>query len=179
MSREAHQFTAHQIQQCFNEVASQLGDIGSQHTIVLVGGSVLALRGIRESTEDVDTISEIDNELRRAIDAVAQQLKLNDRWLNNSARPFAPENINLAHCETMFENKRLRVLSASLKQLLLMKINSARTNDILDILLLWPHTGFANSDEVMSEYQLAYPHANEDEFLGEWLQQLIARAQHE
>jgi hypothetical protein len=45
-----------------NEVAGALPPTGPRHTIVVVGGSLLALHGLRQSTLDVDTLARIEAE---------------------------------------------------------------------------------------------------------------------
>ena len=55
------QFNAERIFGLLQSLNGELSKLGlSQRTIVLVGGSSLALMGLRESTSDVDVISKID-----------------------------------------------------------------------------------------------------------------------
>lgn len=46
------------------EVADTLADTGPQHTVIVVGGSLLALHGLRQATVDVDSVKRIDSELK-------------------------------------------------------------------------------------------------------------------
>ena len=52
------------------EVAELLSD-GSPQTIVVVGGSLLALLGFREATNDVDSIKRLGTSLKDAVAQVA------------------------------------------------------------------------------------------------------------
>lgn len=159
------------------EVANSLKPDGPQQTLLLVGGAVLALEGLRDMTEDIDSISLFRADMSSTIAEVANKLNLHSKWLNNAARAFAPEAIDHSSCVVVLEHPQLRVLAISKRQLFLMKIDEARERDIQDLMLLWSHTGFQHVDEVLREYELAYPHAQRDEFLGAWIQQIIDRAE--
>ena len=54
------------IKRLVTEVADELAGT-EQHTIVVVGGSLLAWHGLRETTRDVDSIRRIDDDLRDAV----------------------------------------------------------------------------------------------------------------
>ncbi|CAB4596340.1 MAG: hypothetical protein F2534_20795 [Actinobacteria bacterium] len=49
------------------EVGAELERRGLTRSIVVVGGAYVASRGVRASTTDVDTVDELDDELRNAI----------------------------------------------------------------------------------------------------------------
>lgn len=53
---------AKRIREYLIEVADELALEGPPHDIVIVGGSLLALHGLRESTLDVDTITRLNAE---------------------------------------------------------------------------------------------------------------------
>jgi hypothetical protein len=63
---------ASEILACLGEVAEALPATGPRHTIVVVGGSLLALHGLRQTTLDVDTVWPIEEELREAVARVAR-----------------------------------------------------------------------------------------------------------
>ena len=78
----------------WTEIESYLVDVGAElerrglvRTIIMVGGAYVAYRGVRASTTDVDTIYELDNDLRAAIATVARRRGLEPDWLNDRARP--------------------------------------------------------------------------------------------
>ena len=52
------------------EVAAELED-EAERTIIVVGGSLLAWHGLRDATEDVDSIRRLDDALRHAVKTVA------------------------------------------------------------------------------------------------------------
>ena len=72
------------------EVADELSGSDDQRVLIVVGGSLLAWHGLRESTHDVDSIRSLDAALRDAIGRVARRHRLAAEWLNDRASPFAP-----------------------------------------------------------------------------------------
>ena len=55
------------------EVGAELERRGLARNIIVVGGAYVAYRGVRASTTDVDTIYELDDELRSAVAIVAER----------------------------------------------------------------------------------------------------------
>lgn len=177
MSERSNQvMSGDRIRELLTELGQLLGPHGDDISIVIVGGSLMAIHGLRDGTTDVDTISAIDIELKGAIENLASTHWLASNWLNQSAMMFAPNTFEIALCNLEIHEGRLRVLSIPMRQLFLMKLNSNRRRDHEDLVLLWPRTGFVSADEVLQEFARAYPFAPEDEFLGEWVQQIINRA---
>ena len=76
---------AEQIRKFLVEMAELLGPDGEVCTVVVVGGSVLALHELREATRDVDCISRLDEQLRIAASEVARRHDLSPHWLNDNA----------------------------------------------------------------------------------------------
>lgn len=98
------------------EVADELSD-DSHRRIVVVGGAVLALHGLREATRDVDSTTVVDGELRDAVARVAARHGLAPAWLNDRAKPFLPVTFDEASCKVLLERPGLTVLGAPLDQL--------------------------------------------------------------
>lgn len=61
--------TGDDIRRLLTEVAEELAP--PQRTLVIVGGSLLAWHGLRDATEDVDTIRQLDGGLKAAVAVVA------------------------------------------------------------------------------------------------------------
>lgn len=72
------------------EVGAELERRGLVRSVLVVGGAYVASRGVRASTIDVDTISELDAELKAAVATVAERHGLELDWLNDRARPWRP-----------------------------------------------------------------------------------------
>jgi hypothetical protein len=66
----AYLFSGDRIRELLGEVAEQLGPEAPQETVIVVGGSLLAWRGLRASTQDVDSSRRISDEVRLAVRVV-------------------------------------------------------------------------------------------------------------
>lgn len=167
-------FTRDDIVANLTAVADLLDAQGSsQKALIVVGGSFLALQGFRRSTADVDTLTRIDESLRRAVDTIASREGLRTDWLNDSARPFAPVGLKVEDCEVLLEHRALRVLGPPPDFIFLMKLYAARAPDYDDLVALWPYCSFGTADEAVSRYRAAYPHeTDEDPHLVEYVQRI-------
>lgn len=67
------------------EVADQLTGSGPKHTVIPVGGALLAWHEMRDSTRDIDSLRRLDAELRQAVERVAKLRGLAVGWLNDHA----------------------------------------------------------------------------------------------
>jgi hypothetical protein len=65
-----------------HEVADEL-PADAQHTVIVVGGALLALHGLRDSTRDVDSVQRLDEQLAAAVARVAGRHDLAPKWLND------------------------------------------------------------------------------------------------
>lgn len=147
------------------DVADTLAAVGPRHTVVVVGGSLLALHGLRRTTVDVDSVRRIDTELRAAIASVARLRDLAPAWLNDSAAAFRPSTFDEAECEELLTQGRLTVLGAPLRQVFVMKLNAARARDHDDLVVLWQACDFETAEEAVEMYRNAYPHEADDPYL--------------
>jgi hypothetical protein len=156
--------TAERIRAYLIEVAELLPDGGPQ-CIVVVGGSLLALLGFREATNDVDSIKRLGASLREAVVQVADRHGLAPRWLNDSAAGFTPQTFDEAACTVELDHPRLLVLGAPLQQVFVMKLFAARAVDVSDLTAIWSECGFESPEQAADLYFAAYPHLEWDEFL--------------
>jgi hypothetical protein len=53
------------------EVAGELHGHGPKNVLIIVGGALLALHDLRDTTRDIDSISSLEQELRDAVAVVA------------------------------------------------------------------------------------------------------------
>jgi hypothetical protein len=166
-----------QITSYLSELAEILGEDGRLEKIVVVGGALLAHYGIRDGTRDVDTVRRVSEQLKAAAAAVAERHDLAPDWLNARAAPFRPATLDEADCEVMLEKGRLLVLAAPIDQVFLMKLNSARSIDQADLVLIWPRTSFKTAEEVVDAYWEAFPEALDDEHLVGYIQGIIIEAE--
>lgn len=165
---------ASQILVCLGEVADALPSTGRRHTIVVVGGSLLALHGLRQATMDVDTVRRIEQELRDAVARVARAHDLAPAWLNDSSAAFRPQTFVEADCDVLLDRGRLLVLGAPLRQVFVMKLFAAgvRTRDYDDMVALWPECGFDSAEQAVELYRAAYPYEAEGPYLVDYIRGL-------
>lgn len=156
------------------EVADALPLTGPRHTIAIVGGSLLAVRGLRRTTLDVDTVRHIDEDLRDAVIRVALVHDLAPDWLNDSSAGFRPLTFVDEECGVLLDHARLLVLGAPLRQVFLMKLFAARVRarDYDDLVALWPECGFDSAEQAVELFRAAYPHEVEDPHLVEYVRDL-------
>jgi hypothetical protein len=146
------------------EVADQLQrDGGAQVSIIVVGGSFMALHGLRDSTADVDSVSQLDDRLLAAVRRVAVQRGWPEQWLNDRARPWRTAGLQIPNCLLVLDHPALAVYTPGYDVMFLMKLNAARgPQDYADARALWPHTDFADAEAVVRAFYDAYPNERPD-----------------
>lgn len=149
--------TYREIEAYLYEVADALGEDGENRIVVVVGGALLAYYQIRNTTTDVDSARLIDQDLAAAVREVAERHSLDEDWLNPRGFPHRPLTLDENECEVMLERGRLKVLAAPVDQVFLMKLDSDRTRDQMDLVLAWPATSFESAEEVLDAFRAAYP----------------------
>ena len=157
------------------EVGTELEARGLVRSLVVVGGAYVASRGVRASTTDVDTIDELDAELRAVVATVGERHGLEPDWFNDRARPWRPVSFDPEACDTMLHAGGLRVLAPPPDIIVLMKIAAGgRTpNDALDLRALWPDTRFADPEQAVAAFYAAYPLEEADAHLADWIRTVI------
>lgn len=167
-----------EIVDCVADVATLLANWlpGVRTELVVVGGSYMALRGLRESTADVDTVTDLVVTVRDAVNVVARRRHLRPNWLNDYAKPFTPVGLPFAECDVLFDHPALRLLGPPPGWIFLMKLYAGRAPDIDDLVALWPLSGLTSADEAAKRFAAAYPHAPVDDDLTELLAEIAAMA---
>jgi hypothetical protein len=168
-----------EIQSLVLEVAERLAPAGKRHVLIIVGGSLLAWHGLRESTEDVDSVRLLDDELRSAVASVAADHDLPSDWLNANAAMFIPATFDPDSCEVLVDHLRLLVLGAPMGDVFVMKMYRALPNDVADMIRMWPLIGFISAQQVVDAFFAAYPHAPADDHLDQYVIEIAARAGYE
>ncbi len=146
-------------------------------TLIIVGGSYLALNDLRESTRDIDSVTRLQAATKRAILEIGQQHGYASDWLNDAAAAFRPTGLRIEDCAVLFEHQALTILGPSADWIFLMKLYAGRTVDHQDLTRLWPHTKFDTSNEVIERLRDAYPLAPDDPYLGEYVDVIRRRAE--
>lgn len=161
----------------FQEVADHLPIAGQQHTLIVVGGALLALHGLRHSTLDVDSIRRIEPELRDAVEAVAARRGLRIDWLNDHAARFTPATFIESECAVLLDHPRLMVLGVPLDQVFVMKLYRLSAQDYEDLVTIWPLCSFESPAQAAAQFQEAYPHAPEDPHLARLIERIAEEAE--
>lgn len=141
-------------------------------------GPALALANYRErSTTDVDTVTELDQQIRDAVAAVAADVEsgagLTAHWFNDDARAWRPIGMDPVDCEAHYEGHALTVLVPHARWLFLMKLNRSQLVDLADMRALWPHAGFADAASAAHAFVDAYPGEPIDEFMANHIQREV------
>lgn len=144
--------------------------------LLIVGGSLLAWHGLRESTVDVDTVRRLDQQLVDAATSVAEVHGIQPNWLNDWAAGFAPATLLEADCDVLLDHPRLRVLGSPLSQVFVMKLYRMSAQDVDDMARIWPLAGFGSAEEAESMFWHAYPHAPPDPYLVEAIRAIAKRS---
>ncbi len=117
---------------------------------------------MRDSTEDIDSISTADDSLRDAIGEIVTERGLPRRWLNNHAYGFRPEGLSEEDCVVMLSGNGLVVLLPPPEWIFVMKLYAARVGDYEGMIALWPSCAFDSPQQAVALYESAYPHAPGD-----------------
>lgn len=167
-----------EIRDLLEEVADQLKAARAQVTVLVVGGSLMALHGLREATEDVDSSIRLDTELRAAVRIVAERHQLAVDWLNDHSAAWHPQTLRLEDCAVLLERPQLRVLGAPLSAVFLMKLNRSQPQDVVDMITLWPLVveEFSSARTVVESFYAAFPHEEPDDYLEDHVLELARRA---
>jgi Nucleotidyltransferase of unknown function (DUF6036) len=147
-----------------------------QIRLIVVGGSYLAMHGLRDATRDVDTITALDEAVSDAVHEVATRRGLATNWLNAHARPWAPAGLREQDCHVLLEHPNLLVLGPPADQVFLMKLCASRAPDVNDMVALWPLCNFADAVDVVNQFYAAYPNEEPDPFMTNYVQTIIKAA---
>lgn len=154
-----------QIIDLMSRVGEQLAAEGYIGEIAIYGGSALALLfDFRDSTIDIDyvPIQEDYGRIARAAKDVANELNLDQGWLNSAVEIFKSDYPDYQFFgEFPAENPGLRVFVASPQYILAMKMLSMRssleTNDISDVWHLAKHNGIETFAQARTWFSKFFP----------------------
>lgn len=155
-----------------DELADELEGKG-QRTIVVVGGALLAWHGLRDATQDVDSLVALDAALVAAVERVAARHDLAPKWLNSAAAAYVPATFEPKDCQILLDRPSLRVLGAPWNQVFLMKLYASRAVDADDMEAIWPHCTFASPEAVVDLFYEAYPMEERDPHLADHIRDVV------
>jgi hypothetical protein len=129
---------------------------GERAELFLVGGAVMCLvHKARPATKDVDGWFTSPQAVREAAGAVAEEMGLDEHWLNDAAKAFVPERPGY---ETWQALSHLTISTVDTRTLLAMKCAAARTEaDAADIRFLATALGLQSAAEVLKVVLAYFP----------------------
>jgi hypothetical protein len=137
-------------------LADELERRGVSAEMYVVGGAAIALAyDERRSTRDIDAVFEPKAVVYEAAAAAASDLGPDQGWLNAAVKGFLEGDD--AEASPVLELPRLRVLTASPRKLLALKILAHRMGeDDDDVRLLADRLGLSDAEEVLAVAEGAF-----------------------
>jgi hypothetical protein len=145
-------FTSDQIRDALLELGRRLDAKGHRADLYLVGGAEMALAFDRTRvTRDIDAVFAPKTVVYDVAREMAEESPdLDKNWLNDAVKGFLGQTED-ADATVFLEEKGIRVLVASPRRLLAMKVFAARADrDRDDILSLCKHLGVGSIQEVLN-----------------------------
>jgi len=160
------------------EVAEELPD-HAREEIVIVGGSMLACRNLRDATRDVDSARVMSQQLLGAASRVAARHDLTPEWLNSHASGFVPNgDVDIVDPDPVLTTETLVVFTATADAVFLMKLFACRPQDRDDLVVLWPLCTFGSAQAAADACNEAYEFMRRpDEFLADYVAGIVDEAQ--
>jgi hypothetical protein len=144
-------FTRETIVGALEELGRRLELSGERAELYIVGGAAMALAFARDRvTRDIDAVFIPKNRIYEVAAAMADEdTSLGPNWLNDAVKGFLPR-VEDSQAEVIMDSPGIRVLVASPKRLLAMKVFAARVDrDRDDILALCKLAGISTISEVL------------------------------
>ena len=156
----------------FDELATELDQLGKAAEIVMVGGSWMLWHSQRAATQDVDSARRFTTDLSDAIGRVGPRHHLSAHWLNDNAAAYWPADASFDECEIVYERTSLVVRTPPADVIFVMKLYRADPQDREDMINLWPLCSFGTPEEAADAFRSGYPHAPDDEQLGDYIRDI-------
>ncbi len=147
---------ADEIKRYLEELNDELRAMSVKGEVCLYGGAVMCLvYDARPATKDVDAIFKPAQQMREAIERVAQAHGLRSDWLNDAVKGFVVPHQQ----RILFDFSHLKVYVPEPDYLLAMKAIAARTDtaDADDVRLLIKSLGLSRAEEVFAILEDYYP----------------------
>lgn len=131
------------ILKALNRLSEVLLETHESRTLLLVGGAALQLLGFHHKTvtTDIDNLLPMDEVLKKAVKTIANEMGLNENWLNSNSSSFTLKNIDyMKDAKTVIDSESLTVKIVSIENFIDMKVRAQidRGFDLDDIVALRP-----------------------------------------
>lgn len=146
---------ATRIVELLDELDRRLREVSVAASIYVVGGAAISLQlpDTGRRTQDIDVVMD-DARVADLVAAMAEDLGLPDNWLNAAATSYVPGRP--AGAATPPEAPGLRVVLASLQDLLAMKLAAGRARDRADTVRLAKALGVDDPETAVQVTVAAY-----------------------
>ena len=105
------------LERCFDSMSKMVG----KAQIVVVGGAIMVMMGMKPNTADVDVVSRPEPGVAQAAQRVGESLGLDAHWLNFDGAGFEAHEVPKEHLRKVWEGNGLTVLGPSPEFLFYMK----------------------------------------------------------
>jgi hypothetical protein len=143
-----------EVRDLLNELERRLLAAGIAAQIYVIGGSAMALNFPDDVdtrlTQDIDAVVSPKAEVRRVVEAMANDLGLSPTWLNSSGAPFVPPRTSQRI------SGGVAITIATTKELIAMKLAASREQDLHDLGILARHAGITDAQELVDIAYDAY-----------------------
>ncbi len=141
----------------FELLDDELRRMGIEADLFVVGRAAMAVAyDARRATTDVDAVFVPSKEVRTATSRVAEELGLEEDWLNDGVKAFLPGKD--AEQVGVYEGANLHVAAASPRFLSAMKLMASRTErDLDDMKTLYEICGLTTAEEGLEVLESFYP----------------------
>lgn len=140
------------------ELAERLSARRSQGRLYIAGGAAMALAYDSEKlTRDIDAaIVHGHGAVIGSVREIAHSRGWPSTWLNEQATPYMPR-VPDRHGRVVFDHPALKVVAASARHMLAMKVRAARSSDVADTKRLLDKTGLSEPEEVLTLVESVFP----------------------
>jgi hypothetical protein len=152
MTASRSKLSAADIRRLFAMLDDELGRVGADGELYLVGGAVMCLvLGARDATRDIDALFKPTRVVREAARRVASAAGVSPDWLNDAVKGFLGTKRDFL---PFLEHDHLKVFAAEPHYLLAMKCAAMRLGeefqDLEDVRYLLRHLGITRVDEALA-----------------------------
>lgn len=160
----------------FDELSEGLATLGIAADVVMVGGAWMLWHAQRASTFDVDSGRRFGADLGDLVARVGARHGIRRDRLNDAAAAFWPSEASYDDCEVVYQRGGLVVRVPGPEVIFVMKLYRADPQDREDLVSLWPLCTIAGPADAVAAYTRAYPHAPEDDYLADYIADVIRDA---
>jgi len=144
---EGQQITEQRIFNGLKQLNEKFKEINVRETIVISGGALSVLEGIREKTADIDICTELaDSRYLHLIKMIGYENGMKEDWLNDESYYVTVKGLPTIK---LYEFSNLDVHRLTDNAILISKIDAARSKDLADAIYFAKKLGFTSKEQIM------------------------------